>query len=456
MLKRFIGNKAFYKVALAIAIPIMIQQGITAIVNLVDNFMVGSLGDNVISGVATVNQILFVPSICLVGGLGGPGIYLSQFYGAKNKAKLQETFRIKALFSAIVMIIFLIILSLYSKEIISLFVDKDSDVTYATEYAIEYMSVMIYTLIPLAIIQLYGTSLRETKHTKLPMISGIISIFVNIFLNYILIFGNFGFEPMGVKGAAIATLIARIVDALILVIASHLVKHYSFCDKAFTPFTLTKDLLKKIVKKGTPLLFNEFLWSLGMTMLFYAYSERGNLVVNAYNISSAVANLFFILFSAVASAIAIMVGNELGAGNIELAKDNSRKLIFLGVMISIFMGFIMFSLSFIIPKFYNVSDETRKLAKYFLWGNALFMWLYMFNCGCFYTIRSGGQSMQTLLFDSGYTWIIQVPIALALVKLTSLDIITIFILVQLCDFLKLGLGIYFVKKEKWAQNLTTA
>ena len=454
MKSKLFGDKSFYKKTLAIALPIMIQQGLTSIVNLIDNFMVGSLGDPAIAGVATVNQIMSIPTFCLVGATAGIGIYLSQFFGAKNTEKLKETFRFKILFTALIVTAFTIIFALYKEPIVKLFVDKDSDTTYAIDKAIEYLNIIIFTIVPLGVVQLYSSSMRETKHTKIPMITGIIAIIINVILNYILIYGHFGAPKLGVTGAAIATLVARYVEAILLIVIGHFFKKYTFCHKSILPFRLSKDLMKNVVIKATPLLMNEFLWSFGMTALFYAYSERGNLVVNAYNICSAVTNIFFITFSALATAISIMVGNELGAGNIEQAKENSAKLITLGVIISIVVGFMIFGISFIIPNLYNVSEETKQLARYFLWGNAVFMCVYMFNAGCFFTIRSGGASLQAFIFDSGYTWIIQVPIAMILVKLTNLSIMQVFILVQCCDFLKAIVGVFFVKKGSWARNLT--
>ena len=314
---------------------------------------------------------------------------------------------------------------------------------------------MIIGLVPLAIVQLYGTSLREIGHTKIPMICGIVAIFLNLIGNYILIFGHFGVPALGVSGAAIATVFARIIEAITLVIISHH-KKMPFCHGVFNGFAIGKKLFAAITKKGSFLLLNEVLWSLAMTVLVMAYTYRGeDGVVSAYTISSTVSNLFYIIFGAQAAAISIMVGNELGANRLKEAEMHSKQLLLFAVMVAIVFGLILATISFFVPKLYpEASDAARDMATKFMLIVALFLPVYAYNTGCFFVLRSGGKTSLTFIFDSGFMWVLAVPTAFLLSLLTNLPIPVVYLLVQALDLVKTFLGTMFLRKKTWLRNLT--
>ena len=454
-LKSLIGTKKFYKTVIAIALPVMLQQGITSFVSILDNLMVGQLDTISFDAVAIVNQILFIINIALVGGLAGPGIYISQYLGANDEDGMRRSFRVKMLFALVILTIGILVYSIFGRQLIGSFFLNDPNATLKVEKGLEYLFYMIIGLIPLAIVQLYGTSLRETGHTRIPMVCGIIAILTNLVGNYILIFGHFGAPALGVTGAAIATVFARVVEATILVIISH-AKKFPFCHKVFNGFAIGKKLLFTITKKGSFLLLNEVLWSLAMTVLVMAYTIRGeDGVVSAYTIASTVSNLFYIIFAAQAAAISIMVGNELGANRLKEAEEHSKQLLLFAVCVAIVYGMILATISFFVPSLYpEVTPEARSLATKFMLVVACFLPVFAYNTGCFFVLRAGGKTSLTFVFDSGFIWVLAVPIAFILTLFTSLPIVVVYLCVQALDLVKATLGTYILGKKTWLRNLT--
>ncbi|MFA6935978.1 MAG: MATE family efflux transporter [Bacilli bacterium] len=448
MLNKLLGSKKFYKRIVAISLPIMLHQGITNFVNLLDNIMVGQLDKNAIAGVAIAAQLLFIVNIALMGGLAGPGIFVAQYNGAKDDEGVRQSFRAKVLFAIIISIPLILIYSFFSPSIIHLFLDEAASIQAAQSY----LNIMIVGIVLIAIVQLYGSSLREIGKTHLPLIAGVIAICINLFLNYVLIFGHFGFPALGVRGAAIATVFSRVIEVLILVIMSHARKEV-FCHGAYKNFKIDKRLLGRIFKKGMPLLANEVLWSLGSTVTVLAYSMHGEDIVSALTISQATTNMFFILFGALGNSIAIIVGSDLGANKLEEAKANAHKLIAFGTAIAILMGVILIVISRYIPLLYNVDDSIRHIAQYLMTISGIFFAVYTYNVCCFFTLRAGGATRQTLIFDSLFMWLGQVTIALLLTLFTEFKIYEVFIAVQLTDVIKSFIGTSMVRKGIWIKNL---
>jgi Na+-driven multidrug efflux pump len=213
------------------------------------------------------------------------------------------------------------------------------------------------------------------------------------------------------------------------------------------------DLAKKIALMGLPLLANELLWSGGMTMLNQCYSVRGLEVVSALNISSAVSNLFFCAFISMGNSVAIIVGQLLGAGELEQAIDEDRKLIAFAVALCAAVGVVMALLAPAIPQIYNTTDTVKRLAEKLLIVVAVTMPVHGFNNACFFTLRSGGKTLITVLFDSLYVWVLCIPLAYVLSRYSSMNILTMYILVYTMDLIKAAVGFVLVKKQVWVKNL---
>lgn len=457
-----IGDHAFYKRVIAILIPIVIQNTFTNAVSFVDNIMVGRIGEIEMSAVATVNQLLFVFNLCIFGGLSGIGIFTAQFAGAKDTAGVRRTIRAKNYLAIAMLVIGLGVFLAFPEPLIKLYISEDTKPEVAElmmVHALDYIYIMLIGLAPFALSQVYGSTLREEGETKLPMIGGVIAILVNLVLNYILIYGNEGlsflpFAPMGVAGAAIATVISRYVEMALLLIITHTRKNkYPSFVGVYRTAKIPLPLCREMLVKGSPLLLNEFLWSSGMAVLLQCYSERGIECVAAANISSTVLNLFNVVCFSMGSAIAIILGQHLGADEVEEAKSSVWKLFALSIASCLIMGTALALCSGLIPEFYDASEYTRELAASMLLIVACTMPIFAFAHAVYFTLRSGGKTLLTFIFDCGFTWGVTIPFAFITAHYTSMGIIPIYLCVQLLDLTKCIVGYILIKKGVWINKI---
>ncbi len=457
-LNKYFGGKSFYRHALAVAVPIMIQNGITNFVSLLDNIMVGRIGTEQMSGVAIANQLIMIYFLCIFGGMAGAGIFTAQYYGEGNDEGIRHTMRFKIWIGIALTALAIIIFTFFGEPLISLYLNGTSDggdINAALQYGKQYMNIIMVGFIPYMMLQVYTSTLRECNETILPMKAGIVAVIVNLALNYVLIFGKLGFPELGVRGAAIATICARYTEVLVVIIWTHRHKHSnSYIIGLYKTLKIKVSEFKKILFKALPLLCNECLWSASMAMLTQCYSVRGLNAVAGINIANTVFNVFSIVFIALGDAVAIIIGQLLGADKMEEAKDTDRKLIVFSVLscavVAIFLGLS----SPLFPKLYNTTPEARQIATQFMLAQAIFMPQMAFTHATYFTLRSGGKTFVTFLFDSAYMWVICVPVAFILSRYTSIDAIWIFVAVQVSEWVKCVLGYYFVKKGVWIQNIT--
>lgn len=457
MLKRWIGDKQFYKAVLTLALPLVVQQAITSFVSLLDNVMVGGLSTEAISAVAVVNQILMVFNLSLFGGLSGASIFGAQFFGKGDMKGMRETFRFKMIMGVALTVFCIALLSTCGETFVSLFLQGESDVgstALALQEGMSYLRVMLWGLVPFMVVQAYVSSLRETGETVAPMVASVMAILVNLVLNYVLIFGHFGFPRLGVTGAAIATVISRYVEMVYILFHAHRQQEkYHFLQGAYASLHMESSLLKKIMVTGSPLMFNEVLWSLGMTFINQSYSSRGLAAVAAINITSTAWNLFSVVMMAMGSAVAIMVGQKLGVGDKEGARDVDRKLVFLTVVMHIIMSVLLVLASGLIPKMYNVEDSVRETTRQLLVVAGLALPLHSFVHVVYFTIRSGGKTMITFLFDCVYTWLVPVVLAYVLCTYTAMPIVEVYFCVQFIDIIKVVIGALMLRSDFWANNV---
>jgi putative MATE family efflux protein len=454
---KLIGDRHFYARVVAIVVPIIVQQLVTNVVNLLDNVMVGRVGTLEMSAVAIVNQLIFIFNLCIFGGLAGAGIFSTQYAGAKDYKGVRYCFRVKFIISILMVVLSLIVFLQFSAPLISMYFAEGTsaaDAAATLTHATNYLNIMLFGLLPFAISQVFASTLREMGETRLPMIASISAIIVNLVFNYILIFGHFGFPKLGVSGAAIATVMSRYVEMLIIVIVTVIRrKKYVFIQRAFKSFHVPKTLCKQILFKGMPLLVNEFLWSAGMAILLQCYSARGLSVVAAINIANTVNNLFNVVFLSMGNAVSIILGQHLGANEIKEAKSSVWKLIAFTEVNCLIIGIDMALLAPLIPQIYNTEPDVKLMATKFLFVAAGYMPIYAFAHNCYFTIRSGGRTGITFLFDSVFTWGAVVPLAFVLANYTHLPILPLYMLVQGLDVIKCAIGFWMIKKGIWVRNL---
>ena len=452
-----IGDRAFYKEVIGIVVPIIIQNTITNIVSLLDNVMVGRVGTLEMSAVAIVNQLLFIFNLCIFGGLAGAGIFATQYAGAKDDDGVRHCFRVKCMIVVAMMVAALAVFLAIPHELISMYLAEGSpinDARLTLEYGMEYLNIMLWGLLPFAVAQVYAGTLREVGETKLPMMASIIGILVNLVFNYFLIFGKFGFPKLGVTGAAIATVLSRYVEMLIIMVYTHGQKQrFVFIQGAYRSMHVPGRLMGDVMRRGMPLLVNEFFWSSGMAVLLQSYSVRGLDVVAACNIASTVSNLFKVVFMSVGSAVAIMVGQALGADDPRRAKQTAWRLIVLSILSNAVMATALAMFSSLIPQIYNTEQHVREIATALLRVVAIMMPMYSFCHCCYFILRSGGRTIITFIFDSGYTWGVAVPVAYVLANLTDVAIVPMYFAVQAVEMIKAILGFVLVQKGVWVRNI---
>ncbi|MGN0551749.1 MAG: MATE family efflux transporter [Oscillospiraceae bacterium] len=450
-------KNSIYRRAMALAVPMMIQNGITNMVGLVDSVMVGSLGTEAMTAVSIIGQLIFVFNLGIFGGISGPGIYAAQFYGQGNTEGFRSAFRMKRFICLFFLIVGVLAFVFGDEFLIGLYLKGESesiDAALTMQTAQEYLKIMLFGLLPFVITQIYASSLRESGDSIKPMTAGIVSVVVDIVFNYLLIFGKFGFPELGVKGAAIATVLARIVEMLVVVIWSNIRKDkHEFLQGLYKTFLVPKELSIKMLKKGFPIFFNEFLWAGGLAVLTQTYSIRGLEIVAGLNISNALCNLLNVVFVALGNAVGILIGQTLGAGEYDRAKKDSFGLMKFTGGICLILTAALISVSHIFPMVYDTTDEVRSLGSSFIIITAAFFPVQGYLNAMYFTLRSGGKTFITFLFDSVFTWVFTVPLAVILCNLTSLPILAVYAIVNAADIIKVMIGYILIRKGIWISSI---
>ena len=363
------------------------------------------------------------------------------------------SFRFKLYATLLVTVAAMILFKAKGADLISLYL-TDTTGNGATEaalqYGLEYLAVMMAGLIPFAINQSYATNIKETGQTFVPMIASFVAVGTNAVLDYLLIFGVGPIPKLGVMGAALATVMARYIEALIVIIWAHAHKSKNrYLHGAYTGFGVPKAELKAILIKGFPLMLNEVLWAAGMTAVTQCYSVRGLEVVAGLNIATTITNLFNIVYIQLGACISIVVGQYLGAGKLEKAKDADNKMIAFSVFCCAVVAAGMFLIGGFFPGIYNTSAQIKELATSFIAVSALIMPFCSFSHASYFTLRSGGKTLVTFLFDSVFTWVIVVPTAFLFAHYTTLGIVSIYFFVQATEMIKVVIGYFMVRSNVW-------
>ncbi|XME03033.1 MATE family efflux transporter [Lachnospiraceae bacterium C1.1] len=451
--EKFIGDRDFYRRYIYLAVPMIIQNAITNFVSFLDNIMVGQLGEEAISAVATVNQLVFIFYLSVFGVAAAGGIYGAQFYGKKDHTGHMYSFRFKLYAVIIVAIIGISLFLNFGENFISLFLtETDGNISkaLATDYGLKYLNIILIGLLPFAINQAYSTTIKETGKTVIPMLSGMAAVATNAILDYCLIFGPGPLPELGVEGAAIATVVSRYIELAIVIIWAHSHKNENkYLKNAFAKFGLPRNIVIKILQSGTPLMINEVLWAAGVSAVTQSYSVRGMNVLTSISISNTVSNLFNIVFIQLGACIGIIVGQYLGAGKLKEAKDADNKMIVFSVGCCMVMAAVMMLCGRLFPMLYNVNEDIRALATKFIMIQALWMPFCSFSHCSYFTLRSGGKTFVTFLFDSVFTWVVMASFAYILTHYSGLNIVLIYFLVQGTEIIKCTIGFFMVKSNVW-------
>ena len=452
------SNKHFNRRILAVALPMMIQNGITNFVQMLDNVMVGQVGTIPMSGVAIVNQLMFVFNLCIFGAASGAGIFTAQFQGREDHEGIRHTFRFKILVGLLLSALGAGVFLTFGRELIGLYLTGEgtpADAAATMDYGLRYLKVMLFGLIPFALSNAYSGTLRETGQTRVPMAAGIAAVLVNLAGNYVLIFGHFGAPALGVVGAAAATVISRYVELAIVALWTHThAARQPFIVGALRSFRIPGRLTGDIIRKGMPLLINEFLWSTGMAFLSQCYSTRGLDVVAAFNIATTISQLSNVVFLSLGNAVGILMGQMLGAGvDRETVLRDNKRMIRLCVGVCFAVGAVTVLLSGPFAGLYKTSQAVRSIAVGLICLTAVMMPVNSYNNAMYFTLRSGGQTFVTFIFDSGFSWCVCVPVAFVLSRFTSLPILPLYGICVGVDVFKVFIGKILLDKGVWIRRI---
>ncbi|WP_051656503.1 MATE family efflux transporter [Butyrivibrio sp. AE3004] len=449
------GTGKFYKTALTIAVPIMLQQLIQSMVSLIDNFMVSGLGDISMSGVNVAGQILFVfmvfiNTICMTGG-----IFLTQFFGARDQNGMRQAFMFKLFAGFIALIPYLMVCIVYPREILSLMVIGNTQAALILDEAVKYMRIMSLVGVPMTISVSIASSLRDMGKVKTPLVVTVIATLTNTVFNYLLIYGNFGFPALGVQGAAYATVIARTLEFIIFAFI-YFRGRPDFAILFNRDFMIDGKLFKEILKKGALMLFCEMTWVLSETLTTAIYNGRGGAdVVSGMASSFAIANLFFVAFGGIYSATSVIIGKTLGEGNLQKARSEKTWLLSGSFVFGVAMTFVGFATTIIVPVvFGRLSPNAITISRNMVIMMSFFMPIWVMINAQQAVARAGGDTKMGAYVDAGITITVMLPMLFLLARFTDIGPVQMYLCIKILDIVKIGIFHFWLKKERWLNNLT--
>lgn len=455
MLKKYLAPKSFYKEAILIAIPVMLQQLIQSFVNLIDNFMVAGLGDLKMSGVNTAGQLMFVFQVLINVICASGGIFLTQHFGAKNKKGMQQAVCFKTILISIVAVVALILCFVFPRPVLGLMVQGNSDATVIINEGEVYLRLMGLIVIPTCISYIIASSLREIGKVNPPLYITIAATAINAFFNYTLIYGHFGAPRLEVKGAAIATIIARLFEVCMFIIYVSKNKQ-PFAIKFENLFQIDIKMFKEMLYKASMVIFSEMLWVLSETVTTAIYNGRGGAdVVSGMASSFSIANLFFVSFSGITTSTSVILGKTLGENQLDEARTKKRWLMFSAVIFGfIMLGVALLNIPLVSVVFGNLSLSAQNICKTMVFYLALVMPLWVYQNAQFAVSRAGGDTKMGVYVDGIFTIGVYFPLIFILGLKTNIGPAELYFVAKLVDIPKVIFADWWLKKEKWVVNLT--
>lgn len=448
------GSFSFYLDALKIAVPVMAQLLIQNLVSLIDNFMVSGLGDVKMSGVNITGQIIFMfmvftNTICMAGG-----IFMTQYSGAGDKKGMRQAFCFKIWAGLFVFFLYSVSCFAFPRSILSLMVIGNSQAEAILFEGIKYMRIMGFMGFPCLISIMISSSLREIGEVRVPLVISVIATLVNTVLNFILIYGHFGFSRLEVQGAAIATVIARAVEMAAFIFYM-IKKRPPFVIKFLDLFRVNLHLFKEIFKKAWMIMCSEMVWAMAETVTTALYNGRGGAdVVSGMSASFAIANLFFVAFSGICTATGVIIGKDLGSGNLDKARKEEVWLLNGAKIFGLFFTLVGFGCMFLVPLvFRKLSPASQLICSRMVFVMALYMPLWVYINGQFSVSRAGGDTMMGMLVDGIGNLFIVLPGIFFMAKFTSIGPVMMYAIIKAVEIPKITIAHFWLKKEKWLVNL---
>ena len=444
-------DTVFLRKAMTIAFPVAMQGMLNTVVNLVDNLMIGSLGSTAIASVGLANKVFFVFTLLVFGVSSGSGVLAAQYWGNQDVKNIRKVLGIALLISVIGAFAFLVPARLNPELMMRIFTTSEASIKMGAAYLM--VAALSYPCT--AVSNTYVAMLRAVNRVKEPVIISCITIFINIVFNYIFIFGKFGSPVMGVVGAALATLIARIVEMTLILCVVYLGKTPLAC-RIGELFGYSKDFLVQFFKTALPVICNEFIWGLGVTIYSMAYGRMGDDAVAAITIATTIQDIVVVLFQGLSAATAVILGNEMGAGKLKRAEKYGTSFLILQFVVTLAAMGVVFLIRWPVISLYQpgISDEVAMSVNRCLLMFILFMPAKMFNyVNVVGVLRSGGDTVMCLFIDTSGVWGIGIPMAFIGGLVLKQPIHIVYGMVMLEEVYKMIIGYWRYRQKKWLRNL---
>lgn len=443
-------DAAFTKRLLLVALPIMFQNLVASSLHIIDGIMVGQLGEAPYAAVTQMSRLMFLFQLTLFGVVSGSSIFLSQFWGKKDIAGMRSVMGMCLRLTLPLALLFGSAALLAPRLVVGLFLEPGESAEYARQYLMLIAPGMLLT----AIDTVYASAMKSSEKTYIPMMAGIAAIFTNTLLNYILIYGKLGLPAMGIRGAAIATLIAGCVSLTINVSVSY-IKRLPSGAKLSQLFALDRAFFRRYLKTIFPVILNESFWALGITMYSLFFGRLGDSAVAAMGIYNTVDQLIFVMIYGLMHGSAIVVGRSIGAGDKEEAYLFAKRLLFAAVCLGLVMGAVMFASRFLLVTLFDISLEAQSLATVFLGYASFFAWARAFNCiNIVGVLRSGGDTVFSMALDVSSIWCFGVPLVALATFVFRWPVEVIFLCTAIEEVPKLLIGLKRMLSKKWINDLT--
>lgn len=432
-----------------IGLPVSIQSLINTVVNMVDTFMIGSLGDDYVSAVGLANKVFFVLNLLIFGIGSGCSVLLSQYYGKRDDKNLNRTFGFMMALSLIGSFIFFILAVSIPGALMRIFTESEALITIGSSYLRIVSVSYVFTAFSMSV----GAMLRSINKTRAPMIFTIISVFINVFFNFIFIFGKMGAPVMNADGAAIGTIIARFVEFLcILFYLIFAKKDVKLEIKEIVH--INKETIKKNLKFALPVIVNEVGWGLGTTMYSVIYGHMGDEVVASMTIATALEDLVYALLFGVSTACAVIVGNQLGSNDLEKAEKSAVKLLISGIVLSAGLAGILVLVVNPYIMLYKTTEVVASNIRKVCIAYAIMMPARTFNLIMIVGIlRSGGDTLFCMIMELTCLWGIGVSLGAIGAFLLNLDVLWVFVLCETEQLVKVLIGFIRYRQKKWVKNI---
>ena len=453
MLKRlvpFLNDQDYMRGLSAIAVPIIIQQAITAALNAVDVLMLGQLGEVTVASVGLANQVTFLMFFLLFGVGSGSGVFAAQYWGKRDLANIHKTLGIGLTMSLVSSLAFTILAVGFPQTALSIF-SNDPRVIAAGS---EYLRIVGLSYLFSAVTFSFSVVHRSTGYVRLPTSIGILAIAIKSFLSFGLIFGNFGLPRIGIVGAGIATVVARLVECCVILAITY-GKKLPAAARLSEMFGFSRAFLKSFLVVSLPVVGNEMLWSLGISTYNAIYARIGTDSIAAYNIAATIEGMAFVIFIGLMDACAIMIGNKIGAGDQETAYRYARRSILIAVFLGVLVGLLIILVSTFITTFYKISPEAALYARNIMLVMGCCMWIRATNMIAIVgVIRSGGDTRFGFFLDAGTVWCIGVPSAVLGAFVLHLSVYWVVLMVMSEELVKMLVAVWRVRSKRWLRDLT--